>query len=257
MRLRLPHAFVTAPLAHRGYHDRARGCIENSASAFRAALAAGYGIELDVHLSRDGQAMVFHDATLDRLTAESGLVNARSAADLGRMRLNGSTDTISTLAQVLKLVAGHAPVLIEIKDQTGAMRATDGRLEQATAAALVGYHGPVAVMSFNPHCIAEMARLAPQVPRGLTTSSYDATEWQPLPAASCDRLRAIPDYDATLCSFISHQASDLARPRVAELKSHGASILCWTIRNPDQESQARQLADNITFESYSAPLSSV
>lgn len=251
MRAPLPAAFVRAPIAHRGLHDRNHRRIENSASAMRAARAAGYGIEIDLQLSADGVAMVFHDEELDRLTAEQGPLNARTAAELTRIKLKDSDDTIPIFAQVLSLIGGAVPLLVEIKDQTLTMSETDGRLETATAHDLEHYSGPVALMSFNPASIAHMARLAPNLPRGLTTSAYDA-DWVPLSVATCDRLREIPDYDATLSSFISHEAHDLARPRVADLKAQGAVILCWTIRSPEAEAKARQIAHNITFEGYSA-----
>lgn len=253
-RVPLPVSFLRLPIAHRALHDRAAGRIENSPAAIRAAVAAGYAIEVDLQLSRDGVAMVFHDEELDRLTAETGPVNARSAEELGRIRLKDSTDTIPTLDQALTLIGGRVPLLIELKDQTLTMGPTDGRLEAATAGALTGYRGDVAVMSFNPHSIAQMARLAPDLPRGLTTSAYDPEDWAPLPPATCDRLREIPDYDPTLSSFISHEAADLTRPRVAELKAQGAAILCWTIRSPKAEAQARAVAGNVTFEGYAAQL---
>jgi hypothetical protein len=134
------------------------------------------------------------------------------------------------------------------------MTDTDGRLEQATAALLADYTGPVAVMSFNPHCIAHMARLAPDLPRGLTTSAYDPEDWHPIPPDTCARLRDIPDYDRVQASFISHEATDLTRPRVADLAAQGAAILCWTIKSPQAEAQARRIARNITFEQYPATI---
>lgn len=251
MRIPLPAAFLTTPLAHRGYHNRAGRRPENSPAAFRAAIGAGYGIELDVQISRDGQAMVFHDETLDRLTHATGLVKDHSAAELAVVTLRDCDDGIPTLAEILALVAGRVPVLIEIKDQTGAMVETDGRLEQASAAALAHYSGPAAIMSFNPHAIAHMADLAPNIARGLTTCAY-GVDWQPLDPAMCVRLRGIPDYDRTLSSFISHQATDLTRPRVGDLKAQGAAILCWTIRSASAEAIARKIADNVTFEGYAA-----
>jgi glycerophosphoryl diester phosphodiesterase len=253
-RVPLPQAFLRLPIAHRALHDRAEGRIENSALAIKAAVAAGYGIEIDLQLSSDGQAMVFHDETLDRLTDETGPVNQRSAAELGRIRLKGTSDTIPTLAEVLALIDGRVPLLIEIKDQSLTMGPTDGRLEAATASALAGYSGPVALMAFNPASVAHMARLAPALPRGLTTSAYDPDDWSPLPPDICARLREVPDYDPTGSSFISHEARDLARPRVAELKAQGAAILCWTIRSPQDEAKARAVADNVTFEGYAAKL---
>lgn len=252
MRVPLPKSFLALPLCHRGYHDHGRGIIENSASAFRAAIAAGYGIELDVQRSADDVPVVFHDDDLDRLTDQSGDFRARSAADLGRIRLSGSSDTIPTLQEVLALVAGRVPLLIEIKENWNRMEDTDGILEQGIANLLKDYAGPVAVMAFNPHCVAHMARLAPALPRGLTTEAYDPALNAPIPPEVCDHLRAIPDYDRTGASFISHQASDLARPRVAELKAQGAAILCWTIKSPAQEAEARRIAQNITFEGYPA-----
>ncbi len=246
----LPAAFLRAPIAHRALHDRTRRRIENSASAIRAAKAAGYAIEIDLQLSSDGLVMVFHDDDLARLTAEPGPLNAHTAANLSRIKLTGSDDTIPTFAQVLALVAGTVPLLIELKDQTRTLSETDARLEAAAAAALESYSGPAALMSFNPHCIAHLARLAPQIPRGLTTSAY-GSDWD-LPQATRDAMREIPDYNRTQSSFISHEATDLARPRVVQLKSQGATILCWTIRSPEAEAQARQIAQNITFEGYPA-----
>jgi glycerophosphoryl diester phosphodiesterase len=253
-RVPLPEGFLRRPVAHRALHDRSQGRIENAPAAIRAAIAAGYAIEVDLQLSSDGVAMVFHDESLDRLTAETGPVKARSAAELGRIRLRDSLDTVPTLAEVLRLVAGKVPLLIEIKDQSLTMGPTDGRLEAATAAALARYRGEVALMSFNPASVAHLARLAPHLPRGITTSAYDPGEWAPLPAEICDRLRRIPDYDATEASFISHEAADLCRARVAELKAQGARVLCWTIRSPADEALARRVADNVTFEGYRAVL---
>jgi glycerophosphoryl diester phosphodiesterase len=247
----LPQAFLRAPIAHRALHDAARRRIENSASAIRAARAAGYGIEIDLQLSSDGVPMVFHDEDLDRLTAEHGPLNARTAAELTRIKLTGSDDTIPTFAQVLSLIGGAVPLLVEIKDQSLTLSDTDGRLEAATAHDLEHYSGPVALMSFNPQSILHMARLAPHLPRGLTTAAYTG-DWEAVPQATRDHLRDIPDYDRTLSSFISHEASDLARPRVADLQAQGAKILCWTIRSAAAEAEARKIAQNITFEGYTA-----
>ena len=199
--------------------------------------------------------MVFHDETLERLTPREGWLCDLTAAELATIPLKGGDEGIPTLADILTLVAGRVPLLIEIKDQTLRMADTDGRLEQATAALLAGYQGPVAVMSFNPHCIAHMARLAPALPRGLTTSAYDPDDWHPIPPATCDRLRDIPDYGRVQASFISHEAKDLTRPRVAQLAAQGAAILCWTIKSAEAEAKARQIAQNITFEQYPARIS--
>lgn len=248
----LPSAFLARPIAHRGYHDKTVGRIENSPSAFAAAMAAGYGIELDLQLSRDGVAMVFHDDLLNRLTAESGPVNDRDAADLGTIALKGSSDTIPTLAQVLAQVHGAVPLLIELKDQHGEMGDTDGRLEQATADALQGYEGPVALMSFNPHMVRRVGALCPDLPRGLISSAWRRIDEPHVPVDTRARLAGIPDFDAVGASFLSHDVTNLSAPRVEQLKAQGRTILCWTVRSAEQEREARKVADNITFEGYVA-----
>lgn len=252
----LPKAFLGPPIAHRAYHDRDAGRPENSRAAFCAAIEAGYGIECDVQLSADGRAMVFHDYDLHRLTLERGPLRARTADELGRIPLRYIGEGVPTLAEMLELTAGRVPLLIEIKDQDGAMGAEVGALEEAVAADLRGYDGPVAVMSFNPHAVAAFGRVAPSVARGLTTSAYLEKDWPLLPAETRRRLRAIPDYDAVGASFISHEAKDLGRSRVTDLKAQGAAVLCWTIRSPEAEASAREVADNVTFEGYAAAIPS-
>lgn len=246
--MRLPQAFLDRPIAHRAYHDRAAGRPENSLEAIRAAVDAGYGIEVDVQLTADGEALVFHDHDLDRLTGTEGPVRARTLSEIRALTLLGGASAPPTLGEALREIAGRVPLLVEIKDQDGAMGPDVGPLEAAVAKALAGYDGPVAVMSFNPHSVAEMARLAPDLPRGLTTE----WTWKDVPPAVRERLRQIQDYEPTGASFISHNAADLHRPRVAELKDQGAAILCWTIRSPAAERAARQVAHNITFEGYPA-----
>ncbi|MBT8460844.1 MAG: phosphodiesterase [Boseongicola sp.] len=250
MRIDLPQSFIDLPLAHRGLHDVTQGRIENAMASFHAAVAAGFGIELDIQLSTDGQAMSFHDDTLDRLTTEVGPVCERTATELGDIQLNGSKDSIPTFRAVLEAVAGRVPVLVEIKDQDGAFGAAGvGPLEEAVARDLRAYAGDCAVMSFNPFCVEAMQALLPHVPRGLTSDAFD-----PLPegvsAEAAKSLRGIEAYDRVGASFISHDREDLDRSRVAELKALGARVLCWTVRSAEEEAEARKVAENITFEGY-------
>jgi glycerophosphoryl diester phosphodiesterase len=248
----LPSAFLTHPIAHRALHDVTVARPENSRAAVRAAVAAGYGIEIDVQPSADGVPMVFHDEELDRMTGVSGPIVRRAAADLVDLTLRHGTEGVPTLAQVLEDVAGKVPLLIEIKDQDGGLGPNVGALERAVAKVLAGYQGPVAVMSFNPHSMAAMAVHAPDVPRGLTTDYYAAEHWPGVSAEVRERLRGIPDFDRVGASFISHQAADLGNPAVTALKARGVPILCWTIRSPEAEARARKVADNVTFEGYAA-----
>ncbi len=249
----LPKSFVTRPIAHRAYHDKAHGRVENSISSIKSAIEHGYGIEIDLQLASDGVPVVFHDYDLRRLTIEQGPVAQRSSAQLAQIPLMGDTTNIPTLEDVLKLVAGRVPLLIEMKDQDGALGPDVGPLGKAVAAVLAPYKGPVAVMSFNPHAMAEMARLLPEVPRGLTTGSFNPKDWPAIAQPTLERLSEIPDYGHVGASFISHYHKELDHPRVTELnQQHGAAVLCWTIRSPEDATKAREYADNITFEGYAA-----
>ncbi|QGX99555.1 phosphodiesterase [Roseovarius faecimaris] len=249
---RLPPAFFQAPLAHRALHDVTDHRPENSRAAIRAAMARGYGIEMDLQLSHDGRAMVFHDYDMRRLTGEPGPIRQRSAAELARVPLLGGDEGIPGFAEVLALVAGQVPLLVELKDQHGQMGVTDGTLERAVATDLKGYSGDVALMSFNPNSVALLAELVPDRPRGIVTCDYPAEDWPLLREETRAHLRGVPDYDRAQASFISHEVIDLANPRVAALKAQGANVLCWTVTSPEQEAEARRIADNITFEGYLA-----
>ncbi|NRB05019.1 MAG: phosphodiesterase [Rhodobacteraceae bacterium] len=249
MRTMLHPSFLEIPLAHRALHDVSDGRPENSRAAIRAAIAHGYGIEIDLQLSADNQAMVFHDYALDRLTEASGTVQTRDAADLAAIPLKGGREGVPALPEVLELIGGQVPLLIEFKDQDGAMGPNVGALEEAAAEVLRSYAGPAAVMSFNPHSVARLATLLPDMPRGIVTCDYAEGDW-PFGASVRDHLREIPDYDRVGASFISHQHSDLDRPRVAALKAQGAHVLCWTIRSEREAAEALQVAENVTFEGY-------
>jgi len=246
----LPDRFLSLPIAHRGLHDASDARPENSLSAIRAAIVAGYCIEIDIQRSSDGTAMVLHDYDLRRVTGQTGAVQQRSAAALRKMPLLGSSDTIPTLAQALATVAGQVPILVEIKDQDGAMGPNTGELERAIADAVRDYDGELAVMSFNPHSVAIMANLAPNIPRGLVTGSFLPKYTPQIPETRRASLREIPDFDRTGACFITHNVDDLARPRVAEIRDAGTPVLCWVVKDKATEATARTRADNITFQGY-------
>lgn len=250
----LPSSFLTRALAHRALHDLAAGRPENSIEAIRAAIDKGYGIEIDLQLSKDGQAIVFHDYDLTRLTGERGPIQQRTAEELQAIPLIGGSYPIPSLKTVLAEVRGQVPLLIEIKDQDGTLGPAIGRLEQAAAADLSGYQGDVAVMSFNPNSVRVFGGHAPGIPVGLTTCDFNAKDWPLIPKARRERLAEIPDIKASRACFISHDARDLSSNRVRAIKTHGLPILCWTIRSPEAEAEAREVADNVTFEGYAAAL---
>ena len=246
----IPRGLLARPVAHRGLHSP--GVPENSMAAFRAAIDAGYGIEMDIQPASDGTPLVFHDDELFRLTGASGPIAGVSVAQAAGLRLLQTDEAIPTLADVLAFVAGRVPLLIEIKDQDLSLGPNIGLLHKAVADALQGYGGPVAVMSFNPHVVGAFHALAPQVPVGLTTCGYLEADWPGIPEERRHHLAGINDFDQTGSCFVSHDKGDLGNPRLDALKAMGVPILCWTIRSTEEEAVARRVADNITFEGYRA-----
>lgn len=227
-------ALIARPFAHRGLHGPGR--IENSRAAFEAAVAEGFGIELDVQASADGVAMVFHDEKLDRLTEADGPLAARSSAQLAAIRLRGTGEAIPTLEEVLALIGGRAPLLIEAK--TAGREA--GTISRATRAALRSYFGPVAVMSFNPGVARWFAREAPQRLRGLVVTEAGK------PHRSRLRRRlaawwARPD-------FLAYDIRDLPSPFAAAVRRRGRPLLTWTCRSPVDRERAGLHADQVIFE---------
>lgn len=249
----VPSGFGARPFAHRGLHDRGKGRPENSLSSFDEAIRHGYAIELDVQISADGEAMVFHDYELDRLTDRTGRVDALTADALGSIPLGGGDgETIPTLSATLSRIAGRVPLLIEIKDQTGGFREGDHALESRVCEVVKdsGHAGACAIMSFNPFAAAHCARALPEVPVGIV--SYDFEHPHDAHVDDAHR-RALADLahfaDAGAC-FVSYGAGSLPRPEVAALRERGIPIYCWTIRSAEEARAALAHSDQVTFEGY-------
>jgi glycerophosphoryl diester phosphodiesterase len=235
------------PIAHRGLHDAADGVIENTASAVTAALAAGFGIEVDLQPSADGEAMVFHDATLDRLTRSCGLLQALTADALGQITFVATADRMMRLGDLLTLVSGRAPLVLELKSRWD----RDVSLATRTAAMLGGYAGPVAVMSFDPRLVAAMAQLAPRLARGLVIqrraqSSHNANQGRRAgpPTLILHGARARPH-------FVACRLQDLEwAPAVAARRLLGLPLLAWTVRSVEDQKSALRYADQVIFEGF-------
>ena len=161
--------WLKRPIAHRGLYDTATGIVENSAATVEAAIAKGFGVELDLHCTADRRAVVFHDLTLGRLTPLSGPVRAHTAEALSGIHLRGSNDHILTLPQLLDLIAGRIPLILEVKSTW----TEDRRYEAHIAETLSSYRGPVAVMSFDPNSVAAFRALAPSLTRGLVAGGFE------------------------------------------------------------------------------------
>jgi len=242
--------FINGPIAHRTLHDITAGRPENSWEGLEAAIKLGCAVEIDLQLSSDGIPMVFHDYELGRLTDEIGLLNDHAASDLQNIALKGGVKTIPRFDEFMDYVAGRIPVLVELKDQDGALGGKLSQLEPVTCEVLRAYDGAVAVMSFNPDMIARCAMLAPDIPRGIVTDPFHQKDWPNVSAERRAELVKIPHYDAIGASFISHNRSDLGSDAVARIKSAGGTVFCWTVRSLDQDAKARQIADSVTFEGY-------
>lgn len=245
-----PADILCLPIAHRGFHDAAAGVAENSRASFEAAVKGDYCIELDLQLSHDGEAMVFHDYDMTRLTGEHGPIQMRSTAELQKLKLLVGGETIPTLPEVLELVAGRVPLVIELKDQDGALGPNIGKMEARVGELMMKYKGPAVVMSFNPHSVIALSKMAPSVPRGLTTGDLHRETWPMLPRARAEEVAQILEYDTAKCSFISHRWQTLDVEPVRKLKKRGVPVLSWTIKSPEEEATARIIADNVTFEGY-------
>lgn len=232
---RRPGWLTAIPYAHRGLHGA--GAVENSRAAFEAAIAAGQGIECDVQLTCDGEAVVFHDYDLGRLTGERGAVADRTLAQLKRVKLSGQDETIPSLAEMLHLVGGRVPLLIEIK----ARRTAAAPLCVAVSAVLGSYRGPAAVMSFNPQAGAWFARGAPHVTRGLVVTEQEKRGARGAIERRLTLWRARPD-------FLAYDVRDLPSHFASAQRARGLPVLTWTVRSRRDEETASANADQIIHE---------
>lgn len=241
---------TSRPIAHRGYHDKSRGCIENSQSAVQAAVDKSFAIEVDLQQSADDVPIVFHDDELDRLTFESGPVRQHSAAELTRIALRGTDDRLWTLDDLLAQVDGKAGLCIEIKSRFG--RRPERAFIAAIAASLGRYTGPVAVKSFDPEMLALMREAAPDIPRGaLGDGARDLKDWGHASRVERFALRHMLHSVRTRPSFVSYWVKDL--PALAPTilrKAFGLPLIAWTVRTPDDLTRARAFADQIVFEGF-------
>jgi glycerophosphoryl diester phosphodiesterase len=240
---------TSRPIAHRGLHDAARGIIENTTSAFDAAIAGNYGIETDVQLSRDGEAMVHHDDVLGRLTDGSGPLAALTAAELARVPYRATADRMMTLGELCERIAGRVTLVVEIKS----LFARDERLVARTAEVLKSYAGPVAAMSFDPHLVACLRHMAPTLARGVVSERhFTHAEWAALSAWQRTSLAHLLHAPSTRPDFVAYRVDDLPAPATRLARWFGAPVLTWTVRTPEQRERATTWADQMIFEGFRA-----
>ena len=243
---------VATPIAHRGLHDRSRGIVENTASAAAAAIARGFPIECDVQGTADGEAVVFHDGALERLTLGHGRVADRTAADLAATSLRDTADRIQPLTAFLGEIAGRVPVVVEIKS------ALDGdlRLTNRTVAAVRGYSGPLAFKSFDPAIVAHLRRhpdlAGTGIPLGqLAQAAYDHPEWDHIPRKRKRELASLVGFESSRPDFLSYRAGDLPHAAAHLCRTAlGIPVIAWTVRSPADVAPTRRWADQIVFEGF-------
>jgi glycerophosphoryl diester phosphodiesterase len=244
-----PDWLTARPIAHRGLHDKAKDVIENSVSAARAAVAGDFAIECDVQLTADGEAMVFHDFVLDRLTEARGKVVDTTTQALAAVAMKATADRIPTLAAFIELIDGKVPLVIEIKSRFDG----DLRLTQRTAEIVARYAGhPIALKSFDPVIVAALRELSPGRPRGIVAmNAYADADFAHLSQDERHGLANLLHYPASQPDFLSWRVRDLPSglPMLWR-KALSRPVMTWTVRNEQDRALAADYADQMVFEGF-------
>lgn len=230
-----PDWLIARPIAHRGYHEASAGVMENTLSAFRRAVAAGFAIECDLHYAADGVPVVFHDDMLDRLCGVGGDVRARTARELAQLSVGATADRIASLADLLATVSGAVPLVIEMKGREG----DDDGFAASVLEVLEDYEGPAALMSFDHWLIADLRALGCRRPLGLTADGV--TE------AAIAGHRAALEYEPDFLSYCVHH---LPNAFTDAIRASGRPIISWTVRDEEGLRRSRRHADQMTFEGF-------
>jgi glycerophosphoryl diester phosphodiesterase len=241
-----PAWLVARPIAHRGLHDERRGVVENTLPAAEAAIAGGFAIECDVQLSADGEIMVFHDETLDRLTTAAGALKGKTAQELATAAFKIGHAFVPRFQQLLDLVAGRTPIICEIKSDFDG----DARLADAIAVKAGAYAGPLAIKSFDPAVVAHLRKERCDRPLGVVAEAdYQGDYWRrlsPRQKSDCANFLHFPE---TTPDFLSFSVDDLPHPTPFLLRAlRSTPVMVWTVRNAAQRAKAAQWADQIVFE---------
>ena len=229
--------------AHRGLHNEKRA--ENSMSAFSAATEMGFGIELDVRLSSDGVLVVFHDDTLTRVAKTEGRVDSFTADELAGMNLAGTGEGVPRFADVLAMVGGRVPILVEIKEDAGKYAVSD-----AVAAIMKDYEGPYIIESFNPLSLGNIKKKLPSATCGFLSQRFifDPMYRKPLYFA----LQCLLTNRISSPAFIAYNHEHWRSPALRIVRRlFGAATYAWTVRSPEEEKEAYKHGfDTVIFENY-------
>jgi glycerophosphoryl diester phosphodiesterase len=246
----LDRATFIRPIAHRGLHSARKGIIENTAPAFQAAIAKGYGIECDVRPAADGLPVIFHDENLNRLVDGRGPVSKVKARELHSLRHRVGGAPILTFAELLDLVRGRVPLLVEIKSEwTPPEQTFLGEIARLTSY----YHGPIALMSFDPAIMAKIRTLAPNVARGIISGSFVGAGWwtRRIGRKRAVALRNLLESAPVAPDFYAYEVNALPTHVIDYVRAvAGLPVFTWTVRTPRQRQIARKWADAIIFEGF-------
>lgn len=247
----MTEALFPNPIAHRGLHDRAKGVIENSASAFEAAIAGGFAIECDVQITSDGVPVIFHDDDMKRLLGKEGAVADVTGAEITTTPLLDSAagDCPQKFTDFLAQIAGRTLLQIELKHQRDA--SDTQLLARSVAEALKAYDGPVTVESYDPNLLTAIRQFGFTGPRGIITYDYEQKDWDThLTEQQRYHLRHLLHWHETQFDFISCHNKALQLPAITFWRALGKPVTAWTIRSQTEANAARQFVDQIVFEGF-------
>ena len=230
---------VETPVANRGYHDKTSP--ENSLSAFKKAVEKGYAIKLEVQLISDGTVVVFNDDSLSRMTSNDGYIKFLTKNDLAMLYLNDTKETIPTLEQVLALVNGETPIIVDIKN-TGKV----GELEQKVIDILKKYKGEIAVASVNPYVLGYFYQHAPEIKRGQIAGFFKHEKLTFATRFALKRMKLIKK--VSFADFIMYEAKTLPNRFVRKYKK--LPLLAWTVNSQEQYLKVVKYCDNVVFEGF-------
>jgi glycerophosphoryl diester phosphodiesterase len=246
--VRAPDWLTARPVAHRGLHDRTRGIIENMPGAALAAIDGNFGIECDIQLTADGEAMVHHDDALGRLTEGSGPLLGKTSETLKAVRFKDTPERMMSLPDLCALVNGRVPIVIEVKSHFDG----DRKLVRRMAEVLAAYSGPVAAMSFDPDQVKALRETMPALPRGIVAQRhYGETDWPETTIAQRKEMQHLGHGLHTRPHFVAYWVNDLPAP-APWIARHvfGLPLLTWTVRTPEQRERAAGFADQMIFEGF-------
>jgi glycerophosphoryl diester phosphodiesterase len=246
--VRAPDWLTARPVAHRGLHDRARGIIENMPGAAEAAISGNFGIECDIQLTADGEAMVHHDDALGRLTEGTGPLLGMTAAELKAVKFKDTSERMMSLADLCALVSGRVPLVIEVKSHFDG----DRKLVTRMAEVLASYAGPAVGMSFDPDQVMALREMMPARPRGIVAErTYEEADWPEATPAQRKGMLHLRHAFHTRPHFVAYWIDELPAPAPWIARNiFGLPLLTWTVRTPEQRERAARYADQMIFEGF-------